>query len=300
MTTTKEARIEISTFCNYSCVFCPHGSDFKRQKQIMPNGLFFDIIDKLKKIPQINIITLSGMGEIFTDRNILDKIKYCKDNGYIVNLLTNGSFLTPQIVDELFKLKVDSIRVSLHTLDKEQYKQITGANLDNVEFILDYIYKTKTFTKLIVSCDIIDINKSNVQHLIDTYSELADLEIWKPHNWINWAEYRQGEKKEKTCGRPFNGPLQIQIDGTINMCCFDYNGELEIGDFKTQTIDEIFNSNMYLKIKNFHEGNNEDILCSKCDQLYEKSGDILIYSNKNTKDRIYKTSSSYENMLGEK
>jgi len=184
---------------------------------------------------------------------------------------------------------------------KKWLPHITGADLDNIEFILDYIYKTKTFTKLMVSCDIIDINKSNVQNLINTYSEFADLEIWKPHNWINWTNYRQGEKKEKTCGRPLNGPLQIQVDGTINMCCFDYNGELEIGDFKTQTIDEIFNSDAFLKIKKFHEGNNDNnLLCSKCDQLYSKDKSILIYSNKNIKDRIYKTSSNYEDMSGGK
>ena len=193
----------------------------------MSNNLFFSIVDKLKKIPQINTITLSGMGEIFTDKYILDKIKYCKDSGYIVNLLTNGSLLTPSIVDELFKLKVDSIRVSLHTLNKEQYNKLTGADLNNVEFILDYIYKTNP-SRLIISCDVIDVNKNDIQNIVNTYSELAIVEIWKPHNWINWAQYRIGERIEKTCGRPFNGPLQVQVDGTVNMCCFDYNGELKI------------------------------------------------------------------------
>lgn len=297
MTTTKEARIEISTHCNYRCIFCPHKNGFNRKKEIMSDDLFFKIINKIKQIPRINTITLSGMGEAFTDKNILNKVKYCKDNGYIVNLLTNGSLLTPQIVDELYKLKVDSIRISLHTLDKEEYKQITGADLDNVEFILDYIYKTKTVTRLIVSSDIVN-DKQSIEEL-KKYSEFADVEIWKPHNWINWATYRQGERVEKTCGRPFNGPIQIQVDGTINMCCFDYNGELEIGDFKTQTIDEIFNSDMYLKIKHFHEGNDSDILCSKCDQLYKKDQSILIYSNTNVSGRIYKTSTNYEKISGE-
>lgn len=264
----------------------------------MSNDLFFEIVNKLKNIPQINTITLSGMGEVFTDKNILDKIKYCKSNGYIVNLLTNGSLLTPNIVDELYKLKVNNIRLSLHTLNKEHYKKITDADLDGVEFILDYIYKTNP-SILTISCDVVDINESDVKNVIDMYSELANIEIWKPHNWANWAQYRKGEQTEKTCGRPFNGPLQIQVDGTVNMCCFDYNGELEIGDFKIQTIDEIFNSEAYLKIKSFHEGNGGNLLCSKCDQLYKKDASILIYSNKNIPNRIYKTSTNYENMSGE-
>jgi len=294
MTKTKEARIEISTLCNYSCVFCPYNNGFNRKKEIMTNQLFFKIIDKLKQqIPQINIITLSGMGEIFIDADILDKIKYCKDNGYIVNLLTNGSFLTKKIINELDIINIDSIRISLHTLNENHYRQITNNKLGDIINIIEYIYKN-TNLKLIISSDIININEFDIEELIQTYSKFVHIEIWKPHNWVNWGSYRIGEKKEKTCGRPFNGPLQIQVDGTINMCCFDYNGKLTIGDFKTQTINEIFNSKMYLKIKSFHEGNKKNIICSSCDQLFVKNKSILIYSNKNIEDRINKTSTNYD------
>jgi hypothetical protein len=81
------------------------------------------------------------------------------------------------------------------------------------------------------------------------------------------------------------------------MCCFDYNGDLTIGDFKTQTLEEIFNSNEYSKILNFHKGNEEDVLCKNCDQLYEKNEGIILYnSGFNTSDRINRVSTSYEKL----
>ena len=63
-------------------------------------------------------------------------------------------------------------------------------------------------------------------------------------------DYRTIKKEQlKTCGRPFNGPLQVQVDGTVNMCCFDYNGKLLLEDLNAQSLAEIFNSVAYKKIR---------------------------------------------------
>ena len=302
MTTTSEARIEVSTLCNYKCTFCPYSTDFNRKKEIMSNELFDTVLNEIIKIKNINVITLSGMGEILIDKDIIYKIKKAKDLGYRVNILTNGSLLTKDIVDKFISIKLDSIRLSLHTIDSEECKSITGANKDIYEHVLEiveYIIENKSSMQFIISCDIIDINKNGVQLIIDKYEKRVDLlEIWKPHNWSSWKEYRKGSQKKKTCGRPFNGPLQVQVDGTMNMCCFDYNGELTIGDLKAQTIDEIFNAQEYKYIKVRHEtGNMEGLYCNGCDQLYKADPGIVIYNSKfNSNERIRRTSTAYENM----
>lgn len=99
---------------------------------------------------------------------------------------------------------------------------------------IEYIKNNKSnSTQLIISAEAVENNKNGINELINKYKDEVDLvEVWYPHNWINWKEYRFGEKVKKTCNRPFNGPIQIQVDGTINMCCFDFNGELLLGDFK--------------------------------------------------------------------
>jgi len=64
------------------------------------------------------------------------------------------------------------------------------------------------------------------------------------------------------------------------MCCFDFNGELFLGDLKTQSLNEIYSSKEFLRIKKAHEGfNKEGLLCDSCDQLIETK-DIMLYNSR--------------------
>lgn len=302
MTNTKEARIETSTVCNYSCVFCPHSSpDFTRKKQIMNMDLFKDIISKLPK--QINTITLSGMGEVCTDPGTIDKIKYCKEKGYTVNMLSNGSLLTSIMLHQIVEAGLDSLRLSIHAIDPIKYENITGATTNeyiNAINTVDILSGFRNGMELIVTCDMIEVDEDIIKNIRNWFEKKVDLlEIWKTHNWSDWGNYRKGSTHKTTCGRPFNGPLQIQVDGTINMCCFDYDGKLTIGDLKTQTVDEVFSGEEYKNILSFHSGefDYEPLLCEYCDQLYEIDESVVIYNSKyNSKERIGKVSTTYQEM----
>lgn len=304
MTNTKEARIEVSTVCNHKCSFCPLNNDgFCRKRTTMDNSLFIKLIDKLEQeAPYIKDLTVSGMGEPTLDKNYIEKIKIAKNRGYNTYLLSNGSNFNEDDIDYIISNNIlDSIRFSLHSLNKDHYREITGSDdLEQVIHNIELFIEKKTFynndIKIIISADIIEEYTEDAAELISTYEDRVDLlEIWRPHNWVNWGNYRNGIKKKTTCGRPFNGPLQIQVDGTINMCCFDYNGELLLGDFTKQSLDEIFNSDMYKNIVEFHNGNHNDkLICNNCDQLFEKDPNIMIYNSKfNKEERINKTSTNY-------
>src|SRR6056297_301459 len=95
VTSTNEVRIEISTSCNYRCVFCPQLKSFKRKREIMSNELFQFLLLKVKReCPQITDLTLSGLGEAATDNQLLEKVEYAKTLNYKVHILTNGSLLS--------------------------------------------------------------------------------------------------------------------------------------------------------------------------------------------------------------
>lgn len=302
MLKTNEARIETCTYCNYNCKFCPHESSFSRKHEVMSVDLFTSIVNKLKKeAPYITDITISGFGEALLDGSLLTKLMYVSMLDYKVHILTNGSMLDELIVNELLKYEVEDIRISLHSINTETYCNITGAaehQHKNVLTFIDYISECERATKLILTVDIIDDNRHEVDDIIKEYSDRVDLlEIWNPHNWVDTFNYRNGDSVRSTCNRPFSSPLQIQVDGTINMCCFDYNGKLLLGDFKTQTLQEIFNSNPYLNIRDKHiRGilDDSDYICKNCDQRKDLSK-AVIYNNKFTKeDRITRTSTNHK------
>lgn len=304
MTNTKEARFEVATICNHKCMICPlNNGDFKRVKTIMGTSLFKKLLNKLQlEAPHITDITISGMGEPTLDKEYIKKIEIAKSKNYNVYMLSNGSNFIEEDIDYLMKNNLlESIRISLHSLSKEHYKEITKTNnlnkvVENIETFISKKNKYNNTTKIIISADIIEKYTEDTSELISTYEDRVDLlEIWRPHNWVDWGNYRKGIGKKTTCGRPFSGPLQIQVDGTINMCCFDYNGDLLLGDFTKQTLKEIFNSEMYNRLLKFHNGNhNDNLICRNCDQLYEKDSSIMIYNSKfDINERINKTSTNY-------
>lgn len=302
MLDTKEARFEISTICNHRCVFCPlNNNKFKREKTVMPNSLFFDLIEKLKiQAPNINVITISGMGEPFLDEHIYDKLLYLKELGYNnVHILTNGSINDKQLLKKVLDLNIlSSIRVSLHTVDEQDQIKICGKdNLKLIENNINFIIENKPRrTELRITTVLSYDYPTVVGNIVMKYADKCELlEIWQPHNWSNQYDYRNSVLISTTCGRPFNGPLQIQVDGTINMCCFDVNGQLLLGDFKNNLLKEIFSSKEYIDLREAHNNDTLDesnYICKKCDQRMNKSN-ALVYTNKYIDDRMNKISTGF-------
>ena len=60
------------------------------------------------------------------------------------------------------------------------------------------------------------------------------------------------------------------------MCNFDYNGINVLGDLKTHSLEEIFESKAYTDLKEAHEtGNLDRYICNNCDQRKSKMGTVL-------------------------
>jgi len=304
MLNTNEVRIETSTQCNYRCVFCPHSTTFTRKHEFMSLRTFKFIVDKIKvELPEITDITISGFGEAFLpwDYHSVDRIRYAKDAGFKIHVLTNGHYFSHPIIDQVAEIGVEEVRISLHAIDWQTYKKLTNAPMYMYNKVIWNINRIieETDINLVLTFEIIEgINDDQIEDIIKLYGDHATLEMWRPHNWVDTFKYRKLPIIRSTCGRPFNGPYQIQVDGTVNMCCFDYNGILLLGDFVTQTMEEIFNDAAYLNLKKYHEyGILKGYICHTCDQ--RKSLDsAYVYNNKFTKEeRLYKTSTNYRGVL---
>ena len=145
-------------------------------------------------------------------------------------------------------------------------------------------------------------NDSALESWIEYWKDKVDLlEVWRPHNWADSKDYRAVQKdKLKTCGRPLNTPLQIQVDGTVNMCCFDFDGKLLLGDLRTQTLEEIFESSMFNKILRYHTSGDyrgSGIICENCDQRNVEKTDAMIYNSKyDIEERVKKVSTTYADL----
>ncbi len=311
--TSNDMRVEISTNCNYKCVFCPHHK-LIRKKENMSLDLFKFIFDKIHaETDQYDTLSFPGMGEPFLNKDIVAMIAHAtqKKPALKVLILTNGSALTPQKFKELEDVGVTSVRVSFYGNTSETYSEVMGIkNSDMFKRVsqnLVEISKMKRKAKLLLTMNIVsdDFNEKKqiiTQEWIKFWESKVDLvEVWRPHNWVDAVQWREVQDvKLHTCGRPFNGPLQVQVDGTVNMCCFDYDGELELGDLKTQSLREIFSSPMFMKIVECHTSGDfkgSGLICENCDQRNSDKSDVMVYNSKfNIDERVKATSTTYDKL----
>lgn len=305
-----DMRFEVTTKCNYNCIICPR-EKLTRKIETMSLALFKKIFYKIvSEAEQYNTLSFPGMGEPLLDKTLVNKIEYAKKikNNLSVLILTNGSFLTPQKFKELQSSGVNSIRVSLYGNDYESYVKVHRIKnkrlFDKIRKNLEDILCMKRNTQLLLTFNVIDsCNDRVVNDWIKFWGNKADLlEVWRPHNWVDARSYRKiQQKKMNSCGRPFNGPLQVQVDGTVNMCCFDFDGKLTLGNLKKQSLEETFSSPLYKRIIECHKSGKfkgSELICEKCDQRNLDKSDVMVYNSKfDIKERVSKLSTTYVDII---
>lgn len=264
-----------------------------RKKTIMPNEHFAYLVDQAKDLGA-KTISVFGYGEPLMDPGIVEKIRYCKEKGLDTFITTNASLLSLQMSFDLLKAGLSHIRFSVHGIWDNYEKVHQGLKFDKVSRnIANFMaIKLKRYPFVRVGVSVIPMNGEDIEAIKDHWKGF-ELEIWKPHNWLNGRNYRRlTKKRKKTCGRPQSGPVQIQADGKVIPCCYITNADIILGDTYKKTIKEILKSDAYNELRQKHTtGNLAGLVCNSCDQL--NIGDSpLLYSTIDSSCEIGKTSST--------
>lgn len=271
----REIRIEVTNACNAKCIMCPR-EKMTRKVGIMNMKTYKRIIDECEQL-NIKLISLENFGESFLDPTLKEKIIYAKQKNMYIMTITNGSLIKNNLdVALLF----DKIRISLIGNKFVHAKVQKNLNYDE---IVNGILKLKQSTpRPIIELSNIVLYQSpaDIELWIKTWEKIVDkLSVWKPHNWIDGRKYRElNTVPLKTCGRPKNGPIQIQWNGDFVPCCFDFNSELILGNIENNSIKEVLNGISYRKLIEGHDSGKFPSVCLKCDQLRSHEN-VCIYSS---------------------
>ncbi len=287
-----EIRIETTNHCQANCKICPHDQMTRRQETMSFHSFSYIVSRLVKYKPET--VSLFGMGEPLMDKGLIAKIDFCTDNGLDTFITTNASLLDLEVINSLIKAGLTMIRFSLHA---EVDKIVQERNIAN--FISTNQVKFDNQVEVHVSV-VFEEETLSIENIIKHWEPHVDyLEIWKPHNWAGAKTYRIIDRKKNTCGRPFCGPLQVNVDGSVMICCFDYNSEMTIGNLNHQNLEEILQGESYECIKAAHEmGIIQMLPCVNCDQLneYTDENNPLLYSNRDKNKTLGKTSSNKFNL----
>lgn len=280
-----EVRYEVTDLCNSNCILCP------REKHTRPHG----IMDQAKYEASIDEIVgmgakrvvLTGFGEPLLDKRLEEKIKYAKNKGLSTYIITNASGLTKNRAMRLLYAGLDEMRISFYGMQENVYELVMKGldyrrTVDNIIGFLALKDKLKFKTKVQVSYIVLPENEQDTEAFREFWEPKVDaIEIWKPHNFGDGKQYRERAGEKVTCGRPKNGPLQIQWDGSVIPCCYDYNNQIVLGNAFEDSISDILSGEGYQALRLAHHMGafHKFPYCDQCDQLLPHD-DALIYSNR--------------------
>jgi radical SAM protein with 4Fe4S-binding SPASM domain len=113
--------LDISSRCNENCVHCYIPERDKRG--LMSEEIFDDILKQCVNMHVINI-TISG-GEPMLNPNLNNFLRRCKQYNFSVNLLSNLTLLTNELLETIVSNPLISIQTSLYAMDERVHDSIT-------------------------------------------------------------------------------------------------------------------------------------------------------------------------------
>ena len=308
-----EVRLEPTNNCNYNCIMCPRDRH-TRPKGSMPQPFYQSVIDEVV-LMGAKQITLVNFGEPFADPGLADKIDYAARQGLTTYTITNASLLHLPCRSEFARRHLESTgeqlnrgqaailaglteaRFSFYGTSPQIYEEIMrGGKHEQVqENMLSFLeYRAQVgregevggLRSLVPQVSIYFLqlaeNEGELESFVEFTRDICDyVEAWRPHNFGYGRDYREVSEAQpvKSCGRPFNGPIQVNWNGIVAPCCFDYNEEIPLGNVALQTIEEALRAPPYERLRDVHrrEAFADVPYCANCDQLRQHS-DALVYT----------------------
>ncbi|MEN6348204.1 MAG: radical SAM/SPASM domain-containing protein [Syntrophomonas sp.] len=268
--------VELNNTCNLNCKMCPR-DHLNRKPQNMSFDLYTKIINEAASL-NIPKIRLFLFGEPLLYPNLIEAIKCAKDKGIMhVDFNTNANLLKKEIAHKIACSGLDEIIFSVDGFSRQTYEKIRKKGdydkcINNILYFLDFLNNEK----IVMKTSIQTINFDEIIPEIEKYKLFWGNKV--DNVYVTYLNPMQGLVKEINyagykrivCNEAFS-KMVILSNGKVTTCCDDFNGDLNLGDTNVNTIEEIWNSPKYSKLrKDFNQLNYSDYsICNNCFLSYK-------------------------------
>jgi radical SAM protein with 4Fe4S-binding SPASM domain len=229
----------------------------KRHKGYMSEGLFKKIVDEVAG--KTEFIYLHGMGEALLHPKFFEFARYVSGKGMKTSVSTNTTLLNEKNSLGLLE-NIDFLTLPIDGVDKEVYEKIRkGANFDknlknvkrvlmlkrdtgsdcyiDIQFVMQDTNKAKGINlwKLFTKEEISVINSNRIKPVYVSPEDNAEKIIHRHPCYFLWSI------------------MIVQWDGTVNLCCMDYEGDIKLGDANKSSIYDIWNGEEITSLREYHK-----------------------------------------------
>jgi len=284
--------IDPSSACNFRCTFCPTG-DLPLMRQINRYQGALKLKDYEKLILDINefenplkVLRLYKDGEPLVNKNFEKMISIAKKSSKInfIDTTTNGALLTHKRSEGIIEAGIDLINISIDGLDNEQLNKFAKVNINYDEFIenIAYLYSIKNDCKIVIKTTTEIIGENRIEEFYDKFGNICD-KIFVENTSPCWPEFDveermgieitkglYGNKIEEQTACPYLFySMSVNSDMKVSACFVDWSRGLIIGDAKSSSLLEIWNSKEMNAHRMAHlEGlRKKHSICGSCGQI---------------------------------
>ena len=260
-------QIEATNLCNARCVFCPRDR-MERKQGVMEMPLYRKIVDEAAALG-IRNIRLHNFGESFIDRDIVEKIRYAKSRGIAqLGVISNGSLITEALARGIVEAGLDAINISVDAAGRETFERTrVGLKYDRVIENIERLVRIRADLsaarpKLILSF-VRRQDSDDEREFIAKWSRIADkVHVTDLHNWAGTLHDRS--RVQFPCYRPWL-TFTALWDGRVALCCADFDGKVVLGDLRTDSIADLWNSDAFRAVRRAHLDHGGPDICRSCD-----------------------------------
>jgi len=212
-------------------------------------------------------------------------VKYAKEKkcSHRVDTTTNASLLTPEISLEIINAGLDRINISIEGVTVEHYRDFSNYKIDFDKFVdnIRFFYKNRKQCEMVVKTNGDILSQSDRDKFYEIFGDIADgvfiesiMSCW-PEFELHEVEvnkevgiYKQEIKEVIVCPYVFYS-FSINSDGSASACYLDWSRKLIIGDVKTQSVKEIWDSPKLIELQKFflRKERKQHPVCGDCGQM---------------------------------
>ena len=300
--------------CNFKCHYCAQSLGPKGLKSFnnfdlsekMSLKTFEKIVQDSKKFNQpYKLLSFMGHGEPLLNKELPAMVKLAKDSGIAqrVEILTNGSLLTPELSDALIDAGITNVRISLQGLSSEHYEKTSKFKIDFDTYLSNLAYfhnkglekESRLFVK-ILDCALDEGQEDEFYKIFDPISTRMYIEKVKPvydgvestkhMTDVTTDRYGNAHEPRIVCPLAFFS-MAIWPNGDIAPCDAIYK-PIVLGNVNTDDLSEVFNGpkNSAFRMELLKGNKNHIEGCNKCcapddvshekDELDSSAEDLII------------------------
>jgi MoaA/NifB/PqqE/SkfB family radical SAM enzyme len=263
--------IESTNRCQLKCGMCPR-IKMKRKQGLMEFDILKKIVDEGRG--KVQTCYLHQIGEPLLHPDIVKFINYTADAGIQTSISTNCMELTEEKSMELLESKLHELTLCVDSLDKTIYEKMReGSDFHKI------MWNVSRF---------LDLAKNNYDlkitiQLIKTILNIGEVDKWKEYfdNKAQGTNYEILVKEFSTfantvkdigiepdnlryrCGKVYT-TMTINWDGTIVLCCRDYDHYTVLGNVKKNTLKEIWDGEIYRELRARFKNKDFPDFCKNC------------------------------------